>query len=680
MKLDSATSIFNMGDTSIRVRQVVEVNRVILRELDHFMKDSPGWKGNGPAQEEFYRNFIQAIVQMEEEDGMELFRDFARSRTYQKPEQGKVGMRGRTLTNALVKTGLVDSRRQISPVGRAYLTGGLAEADPLEQALGLSPDNLVYLRQYLKLRIYDHEGAAYFYNFRFGLMFLAAYENVPQGHFLKILESVKPGQDQEEILAAVRGYRDVAEGRKSFEDYYTETFSPTLRSRQELLLVRRMFEERDFSQENFIRFFSNRDSRETSLLYREFVLALIRLTEHPSQEALDRVWELSRKDKIKKAFSQNRLPFVFEKKESPEHFLEANQTSPLLHPDHYHIYLEFIFSKHNDLVREYSDMCRRTFQNTGLFRFENGLANLNCRWLIRPLLELLGEDFALQGRDSWEAYEDTLDSPWFQNNTMAEILGAGPQLIQELFARISRDFGAADMAGISRLILSRREQEYREFVERQFPREKVGKILEMIRQRRDEEVFRMVTDNATIPTIYEYILTIAWYHLSEKKDYMLHQSFQVSLDGSRLPLSHRGGGAGDIEVVTGDYALLLEATLMDMNNQKRGELEPVIRHSVNFVLDHSDLPAQTLFIANELDANVLNIFRAMEFVQLFGTSRPGRIEGLNIFALTTMEVASLLAKNVTDQEILRAVNSQQNQQPVRVCQGWRKPVLELLGL
>ena len=60
--------------------------------------------------------------------------------------------------------------------------------------------------------------------------------------------------------------------------------------------------------------------------------------------------------------------------------------------------------------------------------------------------------------------------------------------------------------------------------------------------------------------------------------------FGVSLDGNKLPLVHKGGGAGDIEVVTDSNATLIEATLMDSNTQKRGELEPVIRHSVNFCL------------------------------------------------------------------------------------------------
>ena len=162
MKLDNSASIFNMGDTSIRVKQIVDVHKVILRQLDSFMGPGVVWRGNSEANEEFYRLFIDEIVRLEEEEGTELFRDFARARTYVKPSLGKMGMRGRTLTNALVKSGLIDTDRRLSTVGRNYLEGSTAAADPVEQLLGLDTDNLVYLRQYLKMRIYSCDGKDFF--------------------------------------------------------------------------------------------------------------------------------------------------------------------------------------------------------------------------------------------------------------------------------------------------------------------------------------------------------------------------------------------------------------------------------------------------------------------------------------------------------------------------------------
>ena len=90
MRLINETSIVNMGDTSIRVRQIVEVYKIILEHLDKFMKEKRTWTGNNALQEQFYRSFLEEINQIEVEDGITLFRDFSRLKTYSYPPKGKL--------------------------------------------------------------------------------------------------------------------------------------------------------------------------------------------------------------------------------------------------------------------------------------------------------------------------------------------------------------------------------------------------------------------------------------------------------------------------------------------------------------------------------------------------------------------------------------------------------------
>ncbi|KAA8711091.1 AlwI family type II restriction endonuclease [Lactococcus garvieae subsp. garvieae] len=677
MRLDSNTSIFNMGDTSIRVNQFVEVNKIILQQVQKFMLSQERWERNTLAQEEFYCNFLEEIVKIESEEGVNLFRDFARSRNYTPPSKGRVGLRGRTLTNAIVKSGLLDSKRRITDVGKKYLQDNIKPADNIEKILGLDVDNLIYLRQYLKLRIYDSKTDDYFNNFRFAIKFLSRYENIPQNDFLKIVESVKPSQADFEIQKIIDDYSEVYRSYKTFEEYYIETFSTTLRTEEELKAVKEMFQNKDFTDENFIKYFYNRDSNDTSLLYKKFVLSLIDLIDNHSESSFETIKRLSRDDKIKKAFSEGKIPFTIRRNDSITTFLENNIGNPLLSNDSYDIYLEFIFSKHDDLIREYSDMGRRAFQVTGIIQFDNGLVNLNSKWLFEPLLNILGDSFELSGSSSYKSYEENEDSSWFQDLTLSEILNISPEDEIELLNIIGKKFNTTDLIVISQHIEDEREKEYREFVESHFPREKIINILENISVRDDESVFGLVTDSATIPTIYEYILTIAWYHLSETKNFKLSTSFQVTLDANKLPLSHRGGGAGDIEIITDEYALLIEATLMDMNTQKRGEMEPVIRHSINFALENSSISTQSIFIANELDNNVLNVFRGTQFIELNGTQQNnGCLSGLNIFAFTTKEVMNLLKLSKRDTAILAEINSNIDSSPVLVKNSWRNSIVE----
>ena len=48
-------------------------------------------------------------------------------------------------------------------------------------------------------------------------------------------------------------------------------------------------------------------------------------------------------------------------------------------------------------------------------------------------------------------------------------------------------------------------------------------------------------------------------------------SFNLSLSANFEPLIHAGGGQGDIVIYEKDKIVMLEATLMNPNSQKRGE-------------------------------------------------------------------------------------------------------------
>lgn len=679
MKLDSSTSVYNMGDTSIRVKQVVEVNKIILKKLESFIQQGNKWEKNNYGQEDFYKSFLEKIVKLETENGMELFKDFSRYKNYTFPENGKIGMRGRTLTNALVKVGLINSKRQLSEVGDKYLKSDLKVADQIESLLGLSVDNLIYFRQFLKLRIYHFQNDSFFYNFRFAIKFLCEYDNVPQKDFLKILESIIPNQTEEDLERIIIEYKKVSENQLTFDEYYGEIFAKTLKTEEELLEAKQIFERKDYSAKDFTKLFTNRDNGETSLIYKEFVIALINLQEGSSEikeKAFKEIKKFSKDEKIKKAFSSGKSPFKLGKNDTIMDFLENNKDNPLLSSNHYNKYLQFIFSKHNDLIREYSDMGRRAFQISGIINFDNKLVNLNNKWVIKPLISIIGEKFSLTGEESYLRYEENIESSWFKDISLIEIFSITKKQIEKLFKEIGTKFKEKDITKINELINKEHEKEYQNFVERKFPKNKIIEILKYISNRNDDEVFKLVTDNATIPTIYEYILTIAWYYLSENK-FNLYKAFQVSLDGNKLPLSHRGGGAGDIEIINSKYALLIEATLMDKNNQKRGELEPVIRHSTNFAIDNQDKNTQTIFIANELDNNVLNIFRGLQFIQQNGTYNVDNyVDGLNIFAFTTNEIIQLLEKDIKDLKIIKEINNSLDRYPIKIQNNWRNIIIQ----
>lgn len=665
MRLKEQTSIFNMGDTSIRVKEVIPIYKQILKVLSQHNADNKDW--NNVNQELFYRTVISEFRRIEKEEGINLFGSLNRNET-----KG-LDKRGRTLTNALVKMGFINSKRQLTPVGRSYISNNIV-FDNLEKLFGLTDDNITYFRQLLKLRVYDSKTNHFIYPFRIALTLLSQYDKMPTTDLLWILESIKPSFSNQKIENIIQNYRAVYCNQKTFKEYRDEEFSDDILLTDRLKEAHSMFENRIFSEENFKKLFPNRKNGEKSLTYGNFIIALIDFLEKKTKDNLLYLLSLSKQSDIKKAFGGGKSIFVTKKSDSVSDFLDRNGDNILLSGKYVDIYLVFAWSKHNDLVREYSDMCRRIFSVSGVIKFEKGIASLGQPWLIPKVLASSGKTFILSGEEKYEDYENNPNSLFYQDSSLTGILDIADEEVMCIKSAISKEFGIEDITKVQNVIEIKQEEEFRNFVEEQFDVSKAIAILEAISKRDDKTVQSLVTDNAIVPTIFEYILAIAWYYISDKS-FALRKSMQLTFSADNLPLSHAGGNKGDVEIEYEDGMLLLEATLMDKSTQKRGELEPVIRHAVNLALS-TKKSLQTIFIANEIDNNVVNIFRATSFIQLDGTLVSGSVDGLDIFALTISELIEILKRGISHKILFDKISSHRLLSPKRIENGWRECIVK----
>ena len=115
------------------------------------------------------------------------------------------------------------------------------------------------------------------------------------------------------------------------------------------------------------------------------------------------------------------------------------------------------------------------------------------------------------------------------------------------------------------------------------------------------------------------------------------------------PLVHAGGGQGDIVIYESDKVVMLEATLMNVNSQKRGEWEPVLRHSVNLKVDEETRETGrkviTFFIADEFDLNTINIWKAVASVPLQSTTDKNKFtDNVAIMPISNKELSFLVDK------------------------------------
>ena len=170
--------------------------------------------------------------------------------------------------------------------------------------------------------------------------------------------------------------------------------------------------------------------------------------------------------------------------------------------------------------------------------------------------------------------------------------------------------------------------------------------------RNDINIRRLVTDNADVPTIFEYIVGIVWYKVSNRKGRILDY-FNLSLDADLLPKTHAAGGMEDITYRYNaspsypEHTLLIEATLAEANAQRRMEMEPVSRHLGDFLLRDNRQEAYALFVTPFLHLNVISDFQGRKQMLYYSSDGEQCINGMKIIPLNTAELKNIIANSMT---------------------------------
>lgn len=205
----------------------------------------------------------------------------------------------------------------------------------------------------------------------------------------------------------------------------------------------------------------------------------------------------------------------------------------------------------------------------------------------------------------------------------------------------------------------KRYERFLNLIETKFTNDNLLLLLNHFNTRNDSEINKLVTENADIPTIFEYILGIIWYKISEKTGKIL-DFMKLSLDANLLPVSHAVGGEADIVYnykATDNYpqhTLLLEATLADRTNQRRMEMEPVSRHLGEHLLKNKDHKSYCIFVTNNLNIQVIADFRGRKNLYYYNTNNvDDYIVGMNIIPLETTDIKTILERQITYSQLYK---------------------------
>ena len=101
----------------------------------------------------------------------------------------------------------------------------------------------------------------------------------------------------------------------------------------------------------------------------------------------------------------------------------------------------------------------------------------------------------------------------------------------------------------------------------------------------------------------------------------------------------------------------------------------MLRHSLNMKAAGGTKETITFFIADELDYNTVNIWRAVAAVSLESTDTHAKVDGVVIMPFTNKEILAFLEKGIYYKEIVKAVKTSFAKVPQITDVKWQEEIL-----
>lgn len=294
-------------------------------------------------------------------------------------------------------------------------------------------------------------------------------------------------------------------------------------------------------------------------------------------------------------------------------------------------------------LKEYFDLNRRYFSLTDIVKFEDDRIELDLlpKYYFKDMIDSLLEEPLLSNNEYLELFYSHIPIEKISDKYTCDLTKVIKSINIDLGTNLSID-------NINGYIESEKLKEFDKLIESKFSVEDLVRLLEQIKNRDDEEINQYITDNASVPTIFEYILGITWYRISGKKGNILSY-MNLSLDADLLPKTHAGGGMADIvyKYTKGTYPchdLLIEATLSESTGQRVMEMEPVSRHLGENIKSTNNENDYAIFVAPELDERIILDFRSMK-QRYYPKGNGEYINGLKIIPITIDILKKILLDN-----------------------------------
>ena len=611
------------GTTSFRTKNFNQRIELQLALLDEFwtLPENQGvnWKGNSNLQSKYY-NFMQD-------------KGFLQGNAPNKPKDA------REITSGLVDIGLIYNDRHLTPAGRSLLNISQSGDFSSDNGFQIAKDSYIYLKQMLKTSN-DIDGSVV-RPFVVLLYLLSKVDYLTMDEYTYLLPLCTNEQMTNSIPDRIKAVRN---DTLSIDDVVLDKIMLMENYRNAL----RLLLDNTVDEELICTIGINRKSRTYDKPYYPLYKALKAVFLNNERDKISTIYRVTKDIKIGKYW--RRLLFNTSSKRAIENSSTEHLNMTEFSSVNNENQLKTVFFKKMHLFKakatlsDYLDLNRRYIKNTDIVLFEDNTVKLDI--VPKQFFNSIINDLYKTAFTSSDLL--SVDCP---------LIDIDPCLVineQAVMNGINEELGTAvtTMGEVRQVIEDERYSRLQHLIDTKFTDVNLLRLLELFEERNDDVINAMVTDNADIPTIFEYVLGIIWYKASDRKGKILDY-LKLSLEADLLPKTHAAGGEADIVYeyeATGIYpehSLLLEATLTNPINQRRMEMEPVSRHLGQHLIRTGNLNSYCVFVTNNLNINVISDFRNRKTTPYYDNQDYTRsVDGMKIIPIKTTELKLIVRNNI----------------------------------
>lgn len=628
MNIPYKSFCWSLGTTSFRTKNFNKTIEEQLSLLNEFWilreNQNINWYGNNELQARYY-DFMKQ-------------KGFVEGNAKNKPKDA------REKTSGLVDIGLIDENRKLSDAGKALLHISSENDFSSDNQFQIAKDSFIYLKQLLKTS-YTVEGQTV-RPFLVLLYLLSKVDYLALDEYTYLLPLCVGANETDEIIEGIKKLRtngttidNIIINRLMNMNNYNTALD--------------YFIENDVTESLICEIGLNRKSRQYDKPYFKLYEALYRVFVEDDIDSLPSVYSATKDIKIGKWWRSYLFDTTSETAigKFPSDHLKVTLFNGVTGEIEFKkaFFKTMHLFKAKATLSDYLDLNRRYIKTTDIVLFEDDTVKLDVvpQYFFKSVMDQLYSDIFVQSELLYE-------------NCSIESISACLVVSDDtIIDGINEELGLSvtTIEAAREALEDNRYQRLQHLIDTKFTDENLLSLLDYFEDRNDTEIRNMVTDNADVPTIFEYVLGILWYKASERQGKILDY-MKLSLDADLLPKTHAAGGEADIVYeycateAYPEHTLLLEATLADSTNQRRMEMEPVSRHLGRHLIRTGNLNSYCVFATNYLDINVIADFRGRKSMPFYDTQDYSKsVNGMKIIPLQTSELKKIVTNGKKYKEL-----------------------------